>query len=239
MIGKKYLLSGLLLITNLVLFGQDVSMSNLRATSDGKITFDYQIAPGHSTRELYTVKIYTSADDFLEPLGIELKDIPSGQTQNVSFAGANHLPSFSGALKIKLKAEASLYPVQITSSTPKIKVGDSLAINWKDKNNNGPYDIILVQEGRRTTIARSISGTSYSGAVPAELVKGKYELLVLPNRDQRLISDQAQLTIASRIGIGIKVLGGLVLGGVGILATGGPGPTTDTSLPGPPPVPDN
>jgi len=243
MTRKKTVLSGLIVLTTLYSFAQDIEIQNLRATREGQIAFDYTIAKGHSDRERYDVQIFTSADNYAKPLAIQISDIPPEQNQKVSFRGADHFPQgYSGSVRIRLVAEATLYPVQITNYSKKIKMGATMNISWQDAGNNSNYDVVLKQAGKSNTLANGVSGTSYSGTLPADLGKGSYQLLIIPSGDQQSTSDQMSVSITGKMGLGIKVLGALALGGVGILASAGGGGgegTGSASLPGPPDTPDN
>lgn len=242
MFRTKFVLGVLATLLACLGYSQNIALKNLQATREGQITFDYAITKGHSDRERYDVKIFTSADNYAEPLNIRISEVPPEQGQKVTFRGADHFPSgYSGSVRIRLVAEATLYPVQILDYSKKVKAGAQMNISWQDAQNNSSFDVVLIQDGQPSTIANRVTGTSYSGTLPENFGKGSYQLKVVPDRDENSSSDVMPLAVVGKLGLGIKVLGALAAGGVGILALSGSDPkvSEDNSLPGPPSPPDN
>ena len=78
-----------------ILFGsyilaQDVELRHLRLSTNGTFIFHYMIKQSQNPQELYTVQIFTSADEYRHPLEIELNNILAGKIQTVSSLGAEH-----------------------------------------------------------------------------------------------------------------------------------------------------
>ena len=228
------------LLSMSTLYGQEVIMDNLRSAK-GEISFDYQINSDHSSRERYTIFIYTSADDFKQPLNISIKEVLPDELHTFTFKGAQYLPAgYSGALRLKLVAEATVFPVIITDVSKKVKPGGALEISWKDAERGHRYDVQLIKDGQITSIAHGIPDYSFSGNLPSTMEKGNYKIQVVPQLNSNNASDMLGVSVVSKIGMGMKVAGALVVGGVGILvARGGGEDGLGKPLPGPPSPPDN
>lgn len=224
----------LLLVTCFFARAQSITVSNLAVDNTGKVSFRYAVSQKHSARESYILEVFSSADQFSKPLALNLAPVPAGETKNVSFDGHRVIGEHSGSLQFRFKAEATTFPVRITTTADKFKSGKNITISWEDFHDSGWYDIELYKDGLISkTLSTNYRGSILSTNLPKKMDKGTYEVRVTPTNRKELVSDDYPVTIAGAGGVGFIILGAGALTGAGILILGGK-PQTDNALPDPP-----
>ena len=217
-------------------------MNNIQISQDGIISLNIQIEASNSEREEYELFIYTSKDDFQQPLDLDLGTFKTNTSYPIEFDGLRKIGEFEGSLQLKLKAEATRFPVMIENiSKEKLKLGKEFTINWSDHNESGWYNVELYQNG--DFVAKLIGhhrGLSLEGEIPKDLDKGEYAIRVTPTNDETLHSDDFPVVLRKGTSMAL-ILAPLVAvgGGVVLLAGGESGGGSSSGLPNPPDPPNN
>lgn len=238
---RSFYLSNLFLLIGLTLWSQSLQVTNLRAESNGRISFDYQINPHHSDREVYKLELYSSVDQFRTPLKVDLAPAPVGRTNKASFNGPAVIGNYSGDIQFKFKVTAVEFPVEITSTPSKFKSGKTITVSWTDFHDSGWYDVELYKNGSLVqALAGSHRGTTFSTQLPKKMEKGTYQIRVTPSNEKKLYSEDYSVAIGGGSPV-LMIVGGAAAGaGVFVLTAGGGdsapggGGTGSTGLPDPP-----
>jgi hypothetical protein len=205
---------------------QTVNISNLAVDPIGQVTFTCVIDQKHSPRETYNLQVYSSADNFVRPIPLNLKDIKVGSPLNVTFNGSEKIGNYQGAIQFKFVAEASSFPVEIIDTKTKFKKGKAATISWNDYHSSGWYDVGLYKGGMLVkSLVESHSGNSFTTKLPKKMDSGEYEIRVTPSKNKTLYSEDYLVTIksSSTAKIALGAGGILAAGGALILSGGGSG----------------
>lgn len=233
---KSPLLLATLIVLCLSSKGQSINVSDLAVSDQGTVSFRYTIAQKFSNREYYKLEVFSSANNYTSALSLNLDPVQAGQLKRVEFDGPAIVGEHKGELQFKFKAEATVFPVQITTTAKKFKSGKNITISWDDFHESGWYDVELYQDGLiRKTLVKNHRSTIYTADLPKKMDKGVYEVRVTPSNEKELYSDNYSVDIKSSGGAGIFVIGGAALVGGGVyVLTAGEDPDGTTSLPDPP-----
>ncbi len=230
-------LSFLILVRSVL--AQDVTVSNLSLSESGEVSFNFQISAKSSAREVYDIIIYSSKDNYTNPLDVQLNSLSPQVDYSVKFDGLEKIGPFDGVLQFKLKAVATLFPVRVEEmENTKLKRGKSVLVSWNDYHESGWYNVDLYQNGEvKANLISNHRGLSYESELPKDLEKGGYEIRVVPSNDERLQSDGYPIVIkgASKA---LFILGPLVAAGGGFMILNG-GESGEAQLPNSPGPPEN
>ncbi len=217
---------------------QTLRVENLEISPAGIVDFTCVVNPHHSEREEYEIKVFTSADNFQKQLPLQLNSLRPNVPLPVSFDGNKMIGDFDGAIEFDVRISATIFPVQVTTHSNKLKRGKDLTISWNDFHESSWYDVDIYQSDiLYQKLVGNHRGTSYTTTLSKKMPKGEYEIRVTPTNDQKYVSDNFPVTIKSGKA-GLIIGAGGVLAGAGVLfISGGDGP--DSDLPVPPDLPGN
>lgn len=240
---NRYLFSIALFLILLQVKAQNLRISNLDISQEGKISFTALIESHHSSRESYELKVYSSADNYVKAIGLNLKSVKSGVPLDVSFDGKEKIGNFKGSLQFKFVAQATVFPVEVTINGDKFKRGKSITVTWKDFHESGWYDVEMYRGG---TLFKSLvgnhRGTSYTAQLPKKMPKGEYEIRVIPTNKKELQSENYAVVVKGGSAALVVGAGGALAAGAGVVLLGGGdsggGGSVGNSLPDPP-IPTN
>ncbi|MEO9476461.1 MAG: hypothetical protein ABJG41_13045 [Cyclobacteriaceae bacterium] len=197
-------------------WAQKLSIDKLEVSNEGVVSFTCSVTQHHSPREEYNLFIYTSVDDFNEPLNVEVGTLRPSQLTTISFDGNEVIGDFDGNIEFDFRLKAVTFPVEVTMEKRKFKKGKKINVRWTDFHESGWYDLELYQNG--VSVHRLIGnhrGTYYSGKLPKNIKSGGYELRVTPSNEKALHSEQMSVKIASK-GKGLAIGAGSILAGSGV-----------------------
>lgn len=236
---KRIFTTAILILVLMQARSQNLRITNLDIDPEGKVSFTALIESHHSWRENYELKVYSSADNYSKPLGLNLSALNPGSPLNVSFDGSQKIGNFKGTIQFKFIAEATAFPVEITLNESKFKRGKSVNIIWKDYHESGWYDVEIYRGGTLyKSFVKNHRGTSYTAALPKKMPKGSYEIRVTPTNQADLVSEDYAVTVKGGSAVLVAGAGGVLAAGAAVVVLGGGGTTPDdggtTSLPDPP-----
>ncbi|MFT7233260.1 MAG: putative membrane protein [Cyclobacteriaceae bacterium] len=242
---NRYIFTTILVLFLIKSSAQNLRISNLDISPEGKVSFTAMIESHHSSRENYELKVYSSADNYTKALGLNLNTINPGSPLDVSFDGKDKIGNFKGSIQFKFVAEATVFPVQVTVSGNKFKRGKFINIKWDDFHESGWYDVEMYRGG---TLFKSLvsnhRGTSFTASLPKKMPKGEYEIRVIPTNKKELYSEDYAVVVKGGSAALVIGAGGALAAGAGVVLLGGGGGDpgggggTGSSLPDPP-IPGN
>ncbi|MEP4533457.1 MAG: hypothetical protein ABJ004_10240 [Cyclobacteriaceae bacterium] len=232
----KYFFGIIFFLLTRLSWAQELSIDQLEVSNEGVVSFTCSVIQHHSSREEYSLFIYTSVDDFNEPLNVEVGTLRPGQLTTVSFDGNEIIGDFDGNIEFDFRLKAVTFPVEVMLEKRKFKKGKKINVRWTDFHESGWYDLELYQNGE--SVHRLIGnhrGTYYSGKLPKDIKSGEYELRVTPSNEKTLHSEQMSVKVTSK-GKGLVIGAGSILAGSGVFYLISNGNKED-DLPTPPGVP--
>jgi hypothetical protein len=228
-----------LLLTISTVDSQNLNVQGFRIDGQGMVTVTALIEANHSARERYAMSVYSSVDNYTQPINYTLADMEPGKPYNIKFDGPKLVGTYSGDIMFKFRIEATTYPIELTTNG-NMKPGKKMDLTWTDHEGSSSYNIELYQRSNLVEqLARDHSGLSYTGVLPKTVEKGKdYSVRVVPTDDPKSSSEFIPVAVVGGIGwywFVIPVAGGGVAAVV--LLGGGEDPTGETGFedpPGPP-----
>lgn len=237
---RRFIITISLAVTGLLLQAQDIQVSNMEVAANGIITFDFVVQQKYSPEERYTIYIFSSADDYQEPISVNYPDVVPNETNKATINGAQEFRGYSGNLAFKLRAEATFFPVRILNAPGKLVKGQEFTINYESIYDR--HNIELVDKNNRIVqLGSNVAGKSYTGQVAKDIKGGKYQLKIIPTNEFDAATVIPSIKVAGKSMWKIAAVGGAGIAAVGVIAiTGGSGGGKKTTggFPDPPPTPD-
>jgi len=183
------------------------------------ITYDLLGDPG----ELFNITIYSSADNFAQPLSSVKGDvginISPGNGKTVEWDAKNDLGNFKGNLSLTIKAELIPF-VEFTNITAKrkLKKGTSNEITWS----GGPGGSIRLElydgSSKVSDLSNTVNSGRYTWVIPKKFDSGKTFRIRASSGDRASFSPEFQ--ISGKIPIWMIAIPVVVVGGVVALLAG-------------------
>ena len=156
-------------------FGQRVS--NVKASLDGsnvKISFDLE---GVSPSDLFEVKLFSSEDNFSEPLKMVTggvgKGVKPGNGIEITWNAQDELQNFKGDITFEVRASVmgGYYTVTNPTSSSKFKKGKLMPINWQGGDPGEKVKIELMSLNQTAaTISENVGNQgSYIWTIPKNI----------------------------------------------------------------------
>lgn len=221
---------------------QELSISGFNVSERGQVEFGVYIASSHSDRERYDLIIYSSADDFRDPLDLSITNLAPGEVYPIEFDANQLVGSFEGELRFRIDIKASVFPIKADlKEKPSFRRGKEIDISWTDYHNSGPYDVELRRGDDVIEMAKNVSANEITTALPKDMEKADdYILQIKTANNTRYDSDPIPVQIKNKIPLGILLSGAAVGVGVPIFfIAGGNEPPTDEGFADPPGEPNN
>ena len=207
------------------------SVGNVHAAfQNGKVTVTYGISGGNE-KQTYNVALYSSYDNFAQPLVSVTGDVGNNKTggpaKSIVWDATTDLGEYKGPLTFRVVAVPLAMPYSFIqpAMASSYRRGKQAEIRWEGGLASDDITIELLKEG---TVLRQLSGTKNSGAqnwaVPKDMQKGPgYSLRLKSSTGQSITSNV--FSIKSKVPLALKVAPLLVVGGlVAVLVGGGGGP---------------
>jgi hypothetical protein len=231
---KHFFTTGFICLICFTSHAQVVKIFDWQVKQDKTISFSCTVEADHSSREEYKIKIFTSADNYAEPLAVEIEKVKAGDTINVNFDAQKTIGMYKGQLEFLFTAEATLFPVQIVETNRKFRRGKTIEISWEDFHDAGWYDVELLKNGVvETKMIGSYRGTKYTTTLPKKMTEGNYAIRISPTNNKEWCSEDYVIAIQPKIGLAV-IAGTGALIGTSVLLLSESSNSKNNDLPGPP-----
>ena len=212
------------------------NITNVRAEMEGdivRIRYDL-VAPDDD--QLFTVEVYSSHDNFSEPLeyvrGDVGKGIKPGTGYEIIWQAQEELVDFRGEITFEIWATVigGYYRITNPTSSSSFKPGKQMSINWVGGSSNEKVQIDLMRMGSKVvTINNNMNNQgSFVWTIPKNIKAGRGYQIEITNLDD---PDKTGTSKAFKIKkfpmIVVIIAGAAVLGGAAALLLSGDDGTTD------------
>jgi hypothetical protein len=216
-----------------ILLGQ--SLQNIKASlQKDSVIISYDLVSSH-TQDYYTVEVYSSHDNFSNPLkavsGDVGPEIKPGLGKTITWMVKAEMGPFKGSLTFELRATPYLIVMPFEFTNPAVativKKGKSLSLLWAGGVYEENISLQLMQKDNiHSLIAQTKNTGSFTWQVPKSTPKGDYRILLTAQEGSAM---SKTVTVKKKGGFGRFMLLMIVGGGAYYYFTLDPPP--------PPPAP--
>ncbi|PIB36343.1 hypothetical protein BFP72_13530 [Reichenbachiella sp. 5M10] len=242
-----------LLISTLFLIitdAQGQSLENVQVQVDGDdINVSFDLVYKTSLQEKYDIEIYSSRDNYTEPLKIkegELKDVPAlNRRHTFILDGMENFAEFKGEIDFQIIATMVYSPVIIDRpfESQSYKRGRMVEVKWHGGIENETFAVELFKNGvKMETLEENNQYGSYNWAMSSKQKKGKYQFAIQSEKNMQNKVLTPEFKVKSKVPFIVKALPVLAAGAAAYFIlnsggeSGGSGGGTE-SLPNPPALP--
>lgn len=244
---RLLILTFILLFINLDILGQQIKNAKAKISDDIiNITFDLI---SKNPNDKFSIKIYSSHDNFLKPLNLISgdvgDDIKPGVGKFAVFQAREELGVFSGYIIFELRANViisaqTISPEQLVITDPtdgsKLKKGKNTLIKWSGGKQENVKMELFQNSNLLNPIATTTNLGSYNWTVPTDLKGSNYSIKLFNINDPGRAVFSGAFKIKGKVPIYVYFIP-VVVGGVAVvLLSGG---KKDKALPDAPPPPIN
>ena len=130
------------------LFGQSLSIQNLSIDDNNQVSLECSIQKKHTDRERYELLIFSSVDNFNNPIGYTFPNMKPGKIYEVSFDGNKEVEGFTEETQFRFKANPTAIPVVINSEDGRtLRKEKRFELKWKDYHNIGVLSGRITRRG--------------------------------------------------------------------------------------------
>ncbi len=230
------------LALGLPLYGQQVVNIEATQMDDQSIRVSYDLE-GELPGQLYTVRLFSSANDFQLPLIFVTGDVGEGITagkgKTINWDVSQELVAFDGALTFEVRALITFSPIEVTHPDQgSMRRGTANEITWLGTNLSEYVDIELFRDDKKVrTVARTQNDGAYSWTIPIDVKPGQGYTIKVSSTSSTQFNKGGYFSIRRRVPLMLKAVPVALLVPAIILILEG-GDSSPEILPGPPDTPD-
>jgi hypothetical protein len=231
----------LLLLLGTIASAQDVNIKRIELENAN--VFIYYDLTDTTRGRLYSVNLYSSRDNFINPLtkvsgdfGIEV--LP-GSDRKISINAVEEFgPSFEGKVSFELRAKVYIPFIRMEGFGKKFKRGKPYEIHWTGGRPQNVLNFDLYKGDTKVqTFANIPNAGKYNLVFPTDTRPGTYKFRISDGKNRDEIVNTTPFTISRKIPLAYKIIPVFVAGGVIYILTK-PKPECEGCLPEFP-VPEN
>jgi hypothetical protein len=236
----KILLSVLFLFVARIAMAQEFAIKQVELTAE-HIILHYDLIDTTANR-LYTIHVFTSKDNFLNPLakvkgdvGLEVKP---GMNKRVTWDPMELGADFRGDVEIEVRGKVYVPFVQFTNlkDYKAIKRGKATTLTWTGGTRQNILNFNLYQSEELVTVISNIANSgNYDLTIPKSVKPGSgYYFIVTDSKNKDLMMKTSGFNIKRKVKLFWKILPILAVGGVVYKMLPEPGPAVLADPVGPP-----
>ena len=222
--------------------GQQVANINANLLDESIVRVAYDLN-GEVPGQLFTVRIFSSADQFGLPLeyvdGYVGEQVEAGINKFIDWDISKELVAFQGELTFEVRAELTFTPISLAfPAKNNIARGKQHLITWRGTNTSEHVDIQLYRDGSKiNTIANTINDGQYEWAVPYSAKPGKGYSVKINSTSSSQTDTGTEFAIHRKIPLLVKLIPFAILTPIVINLTE-EDPVVPKILPAPPNTPN-
>jgi hypothetical protein len=225
-------------------FSQNVTIKKIELSGE-KVIVHYDLDDSNPNNE-YQINLYASKDKFSAPLTKVKGDIGGevkpGSDRKVEWNIIEEFGSYKGKLAVEIRGKVFVPFVKLRNfdSAKKYKRGKNYDVAWRPGNTN-PIHIELYKGSQRVSGELNHPNNGlYTMSIDSKVKPGKdYRLKISDSKRNDEIVYSENFTVTPKIPLLVKLIPALaILGGVGVLVSGGGGGNNSKDEPQPIPYPD-
>jgi len=189
----------------------------------------------------YTVNLYSSRDNFLNPLaaisGDKGMEVTPGISKKLVWNAKQDLGAeFSDKISIELRARIYI-PFIRFDAIEKIKRGKPTEVTWRGGTPQNILNFELYRNGKKVDVIPNIANVSHTQlTLPVSVKPGKgYIFRIVDSKNKDQVVETPSFRVKRKVPLGVKLLPVLALGGA--LYIFGSSSTSNKEIPGPPDTP--
>ena len=241
MIAKIKFLSFLtyLAIAPLHIYSQTVEIENI-AIRDGKVSIKYNLLDSIQGRH-YTVRLYSSRDEFLNPLnelsGDHGMEILPGSRKTIEWNARQELGSgFNGDVALELRARVYIPFINVDDfdDIKTLTRHRKYSLTWSGGRPSNILNFNLYRDDEKITTFSNIANVGHHDLeIPAHIKPGKgYYFLISDIKNKDEVVKTNEFKVRRKIPLALKVLPVFLIGGAFSTVDSGGG-LSDSTLPDP------
>jgi hypothetical protein len=227
----------LLTISGLTLHAQEFSMKTVELAGE-KLILHYDLSDSVKNR-FYTITLYSSKDNFLNPLekvtgdiGIEVKP---GANNKIIWSAKDELgASFQGGVSLEIRGKVYIPFVRLTGfeDYKSVKRGKPIVVTWSGGTRQNILNFELYKGDEKIWVQPSVANTgNYELKIPTNVKPGHgYRFRISDSKNKDEVVFTTPFTIKRKVPLGLKVLPVAAVGTVIYLLLG---KSADNAIPDP------
>ena len=224
-------------------YAQDITINQVEL-KDGKVVVHYDLND-NDTEHQYTLRLYTSIDNFVQPMNKVTGDIgiavPVGGNKEVIWDARNELDSgFSGSVALQIKGQLYVKFISLShfEDIGTFKRGKPYNLTWSGGRGDNVMNFDLYHGKEKVWTQPNVANSgNLTLVIPTNVKPGRnYIFRISDSKDPDEVVYTVKFNIKRKIPLGFKIGVGLIAGGaIGYLLSTGTNPTE--SKIGEPPLP--
>lgn len=226
----RILYANLALFLFVSVFGQRVTIKKVELAGE-KIVVFYDLDDSNSSNE-YLLNLYSSADNFVNPLTRVTGDVGSGIKPGVNkrmeWNIRQELGGYKGKIALEVRGRVYIPFVKLDALGGNgFKRGTSYLITWKSGDPSGQINLSLIRGDQLIQNAGTIANNgNYNLLIPPSAKSGSgYKLRFVNARNPEEVINSSEFKIKSKVPLALKLLPVVAAGGVAAVLLGGGGGT--------------
>jgi hypothetical protein len=230
----------LVLVAARIVVAQEFSIKKIEVTGEN-IVFHYDLVDTTKNR-LYTVRAFTSKDDFLNPL-IKVKgdvglEVRPGINKKIVWDPKELGAAYKGDVEVEVRGKVYIPFVQFTNlqDTKAIKRGKPTTLLWTGGTRQNILNFTLYREEEVVTVISNIANSgNYDIVIPKSVKPGTgYYFIVSDTKNKDLIMKTSEFAVKRKTKTIFKIIPIAIAGGVIYTLLPKPAPEALENPSGPP-----
>lgn len=235
----KSTLTGFVMLTVNVLFAQEFNIKQVEMASDG-VSIYYDLKDTTRNR-LYSVFVFTSRDNFLNPLtkvkGDAGLEVQPGVNRKIIWDPKEFGPTFRGDVEIEIRGKVYVPFIRFNNFYKTIKRAKPTPLTWGGGTRQNILNFSLFNKDDElvTVIPNVANSGNYDITLPKTVKPGGgYYFIVADSKNKDQMMKTSSFVVKRKVKLVYKILPVLLVGGVVYLLLPEPGPDVLSDPSGPP-----